>query len=337
MAQKYGQWKVIRSLDEGGQAHILLVEHETSKKLAVLKRLKNQNRIERFRSELKVMQENPEKNFFPEVYDADLECERPFVVMEYFENGSLTAEMVQHWSIEEKVTFYDHLMVAVGFANNAGVIHRDLKPENILVTNNKRPRVTDFGICYFDDDGIRQTRVDEAVGSFRFMAPEMEDGKSDQIGEHTDVYSLGKIGYWLFAGKIYNREKHREASFDLSKSGSEAWRHFFNDFLDRATNAEPVVRLQNTAELIVEFEKVRKAIMKDARYLDTNVEQKCMFCNTGHYDVMHNSVDGNNVVGIADFGFNPVGNPRSLVLVCVQCGNLQVFRRDLCNGWAWKN
>jgi hypothetical protein len=43
VARQYGPWRVIRSLDEGGQAHVFLVEHATGKPAGqhVLKRLKN--------------------------------------------------------------------------------------------------------------------------------------------------------------------------------------------------------------------------------------------------------------------------------------------------------
>lgn len=333
----YGDWKILKNLDEGGQAHIFLVEHAGTKKQAVLKRLKNKNRIDRFRSELKVMQEHQQENFFPKIYGADLENERPYVVMELIGNGCLREELVQNWSLAAKAKFYIHLIHAVAYANNAGVIHRDLKPSNILVTDDGQPRVTDFGICYFDDDGTRQTRVDEAIGSFQFMAPEMEDGMSDKVGQHTDIYSLGKIAYWLFAGKIYNREKHRSPQFDLARLGQDAWRHFFNDFLDRATNPNPDDRPQLTAELIPEFEKVRLAMTDITKYLDLNVEQICVFCKSGTYKILLNGLDGKNATGIEDYGYRAIGrNPLWLLMSCRHCGNIQTFRKDLCEKWAWR-
>lgn len=336
MSQVYGVWKVLKQLGEGGQAHIFLVENISSKQVAVLKRLKNKNRIDRFKTELRVMEEHREENFFPRIYDSDLDAERPYVVMERFEQGHLTEELIKNWSRAQKLAFYIHLIRAVGYANDAGVIHRDLKPGNILVTNDNLPRVTDFGICYFEDDGTRQTRVDEAVGSFRFMAPEMEDGRSDRVGQHTDIYSIGKIGYWLFSGKIYNREKHRDPQFDLTKQGTDAWRYFFNDFLDKVTAHEPEDRPQVTVALINEFDQVRCAMMDDVRYLDLKIDQVCMFCKSGTYRVSLNALDGANAASIEDFGFKAVGKPMWLLMCCNQCGNMQSFRKDLCEKWSWK-
>jgi serine/threonine-protein kinase len=220
--------------------------------------------------------------------------------------------------------------------NNEGVIHRDLKPGNILVTNDKLPRVTDFGICFLDDQGKRQTLIDEAVGSFRFMAPEMEDGRADKIGQQTDVYSLGKIGYWLFAGKIYNREKHREPQFDLTKEGTEPWRHYFNDYLDKVTNPDPDSRPNKTAAMLEEFEYVRRAIQENIRYLDLRIDQTCLFCGLGRYHIAVDALDPNATDRVHNFGLSPVGMSQWLIMTCDRCGNVQLFRKDLCKQWSWK-
>jgi len=336
LGKRYGDWEILSSLDEGGQAHIFLVKNANNDQIAVLKRLKNTNRLERFQAELSVMQGNNGK-FFPKIYDARLDGDRPYYVMEYFKNGALSEGLIETWSLADKVRFYLYLILAVTYANNEGVIHRDLKPGNILVTDDKLPRVTDFGICYIDDRGERQTLVDEAVGSFRFMAPEMEDGRAEEIGQQTDIYSLGKIGYWLFAGKIYNREKHRDPEFDLTRDGADSWRYYLNDYLDTVTNHDPDKRPKETAQLVLEFSLVRRAIEEKIRYLDLKIEQKCSFCGVGKYIVAVDALDKNNATRIHNFGFVPVGAPQWLVMCCDRCGNIQAFRKDLCRQWTWKD
>ncbi|MBX3319101.1 MAG: serine/threonine protein kinase [Nitrospira sp.] len=336
MARTYGDWEIADALDEGGQAHVFIVRNIKDKRRAVLKRLKNNKRLDRFQAEFKVMQRH-DGQFFPKVLDADLSGDRPYFVMEYFERGCLTEELVKNWSLKDKLNFYTYLILAVACANNEGVIHRDLKPGNILVTDDNRPRVTDFGLCYLDDYGARQTLTDEAVGSFRFMAPEMEDGKSDKIGQQTDIYSLGKIGYWLFAGKIYNRERHRDPQFDLTKESTEPWRFYFNDFLDRVTNHDPDARPRRTAEMVVDLKYVQLAITDGIRYLDLKVDQICSFCRFGKYQVTVDALDPNTANTVRDFGFVPVGASKWLILSCDQCGNVQTFRKDLCEQWKWKD
>ncbi|MEE9158686.1 MAG: hypothetical protein V3U60_09915 [Gammaproteobacteria bacterium] len=97
------------------------------------------------------------------------------------------------------------------------------------------------------------------------------------------MYSLGKIGYWLFASKIYNGEKHRDPEFDLTKEKGESWRYYFNDFLDKVTNHDPDKRLSSTASMITEFEYAQRAIDESIGYLDLTVDQSCAFCGYGKY------------------------------------------------------
>lgn len=109
---------------------------------------------------------------------------------------------------------------AVNHAHSQRVVHRDLKPANIfLQTPTFRPLVGDFGLCYVQDDGDdeRQTDLEEAVGPRFFMAPELEDGRADVIAPSADVYSLGKLLYWMLTGRIFSREKLRDDRWNLTK------------------------------------------------------------------------------------------------------------------------
>ncbi len=336
MTNQYGDWKIEKSIGEGGQAHIFLAKNLNGD-FGIIKRLKNVNRIGRFIKEIESIKDDP-KGFFPRILEIDIESKKPYFVMEYFPNGVLREEIIKDWSLKEKCKFYMHLILAVAYANLQGVIHRDLKPENILVDEENRPKVSDFGICFIGDDGNRETLTEEAVGSFRYIAPELEDGRSDLIGPHSDVYSLGKIAYWLFSGgKIYNRERHRDDSFNLAKDIDEHWVYFFNDFLDKATHHDVNERIEDCPHLILEFGKVEKSIRKSTRYLDLNNKQECIFCHNGHYKEIANALNPSRStnIDVSNFGFNPVGSSQWLIMVCDNCGNVQSFRKDHCADWSW--
>ncbi|MFI5322988.1 MAG: protein kinase [Thermodesulfobacteriota bacterium] len=118
---------------------------------------------------------------------------------------------------------FQQICEGVAYAHTKGVIHRDLKPDNIFLRTRKGPVVVgDFGICYLEQDGKRITLTDEAVGPRNFIAPELEDGRLELISTKCDVYSLGKILYWLLSGgKIFSREKHREPQFDLKSQNND--------------------------------------------------------------------------------------------------------------------
>src|SRR5438876_944465 len=92
MSKVYGdRWEIIESLDEGGQAHTFLVkdvkgEGET---IYVLKRLKNLNRIDRFKREIEAVRNLSHENIV-HLIDFDLEAEKPYLVTEYCSGGSLS-------------------------------------------------------------------------------------------------------------------------------------------------------------------------------------------------------------------------------------------------------
>lgn len=337
MSNTYGKWKIEKSLGEGGQAHIFLAKNDEGD-FGVIKRLKNINRKNRFITEIESIKDDP-NGYYPKILNININSDKPYFVMEYFPKGGLSERHIKDWNLHKKCEFFVNILHAVSYAHSKNVIHRDLKPENILVDENDLPKVSDFGICFINDFGERQTLSVEAVGSFRYMAPELESGKSDLIGPYTDVYALGKIAYWLFSnGKMYNREIHRDDEFNLTNMIDEKWTYYLNDFIDKATAKVYSNRIQNCSSLLEEFDKVKKAIHNNLRYLDFNVEQECAFCGVGYYDTVVDSLEPNgiNVTAVKNFGYIPIGNSKWLIMVCNTCGNVQTFRKDKCKNWLWK-
>jgi len=83
---------------------------------------------------------------------------------------------------------------ALEVAHNEGVIHRDLKPGNILVTQDDRPKVSDFGLAkLLDENSI--SRAGEMVGTCFYMSPEQVAAKRAGLDHRTDIFSLGVVLY----------------------------------------------------------------------------------------------------------------------------------------------
>jgi tRNA A-37 threonylcarbamoyl transferase component Bud32 len=109
----------------------------------------------------------------------------------------------------------------LAYAHSRGVIHRDLKPANILLGPYGETLVVDWGLAKVvgrgeaairsgaaeatlqprSGSGSSETLPGTALGTPAYMSPEQAEGRLDQVGPLSDVYSLGATFYCLLTGK----------------------------------------------------------------------------------------------------------------------------------------
>src|SRR4051794_31327256 len=82
-------------------------------------------------------------------------------------------------------------------------------------------RRRDFGICLIDDGRERNTAAGEVVGPPVFMAPELEGGGQLDVTAAADVYSLGKVIFFLLTGGVrLPRENLGDQKYSAVLSGA---------------------------------------------------------------------------------------------------------------------
>lgn len=321
---KYEGWETIKTISEGGQGQIYLVKKSdmSDDKYYVLKALKNKNRIDRFKEEIKAGLELEHPNII-KVIEYDYETKHPFMITEFYKNGALKDFEMNKLTFEEKLQFFKKILEALVHAHENHVTHRDLKPDNIFLTDNLEPVIGDFGLCLFED-GERVTVTDEAIGSRYYMAPENANGRFDDVNYAGDVYSLGKIFYYILTGKIFDREVHRSEKFDITQE--KPFREFYliNEYLDKMIVEYPEKRFPNVITTLNEYEILLRRIETGTNCIGYDIPQNCIYCGLGHYKPIRNKIEfGQTVIGDV---FKFIDDGEWIFFQCDHCMNIQLFR-----------
>jgi serine/threonine protein kinase len=338
MAKQFGKWEVTQSLDVGGQAWVYLVKDKdsASDKQYILKRLKNANRLERFKTEIESLQKLNHPGIV-KLLDFDISDKNPWFVQEYCSGGDLEKYVQRNSPLEvdNVFDFIEGIAEALEYAHKQGFIHRDIKPANIFLRSTNGPAVLgDFGLVWKDDSGERLTLTDEAVGSFHYRAPELLDGRVEEPTRECDIYSLGKVLYFMLSGgRIFDREIHREDKWDLRGIRKNFSFEHANNILDHMITFNPSDRF--SAETIKkESKEIKRLIEGEYAPLEGNLISRCKYCGRGHYlQTVNSDEDFMNF-----FGFSPsavYGNGRGWrAMVCDVCGHVESFRMDhIPNKW----
>ena len=127
------------------------------------------------------------------VFDVSIDAQRPFIVMEMIEGGSLgdLIQRVGRLPVQQACSLVAQALRGVQAAHEQGVVHRDLKPDNILLTVDGVPKVTDFGIAHVEDLGMALTRTGTVMGTLAYMAPEQRTN-ARAADARSDLFAMGE-------------------------------------------------------------------------------------------------------------------------------------------------
>lgn len=218
MAKKYGdRWQIVDAppLGTGGQGTVYRVTDMTKQLDGefALKRVPDINRTERFRREVEAIKRltdpathQAHPNVIPLIDHSALDetddREKQFLVMPIAHGGdldSLGRLQLYKGSIDSVLQVAKQVTAALVAAHDAKVIHRDVKPKNILFTGiGHEIWLSDFGICLIRE-APRITETPAVMGPRGFMAPELEEGGQLDVSAAADIYSLGKVIYYMFS------------------------------------------------------------------------------------------------------------------------------------------
>ncbi len=206
-APRFGDYELLEEIARGGmgvvwKARQISLNRTVALKMILAGKLASETEVQRFRREAEAAANLQHPNIVA-IHEVREQDGQHYYSMDYIEGRDLAAIVSENGPLppERAADCVKTIAEAVHFAHQRGTLHRDLKPQNVLMDAAAVPHITDFGLAKFiaRDESLTQTGA--AMGSPSYMPPEQAVGHLDQIGPHSDVYSLGAILYELLTGR----------------------------------------------------------------------------------------------------------------------------------------
>jgi len=206
--QAIGKYQVLQELGRGATGKVYLADDPFGKRKVAIKvaypeALKNREDGAFYRNMFLNEAALAGKLNHPhivQIFDAVVEDEYSYIVMEYVEGGTLEkfCEAGKLLDPREVAEIVFKCVRALAFAHTLGLTHRDIKPGNILHNEGTDIKIADFGAAI---NRVSDQTMIMNVGSPAYMAPELVTG-SAQGSQGTDIYALGVVMYYLLTGKL---------------------------------------------------------------------------------------------------------------------------------------
>ena len=205
---KLGKYEITELLGRGGMAEVYKAYHSKLGRYVAIKILHGflvggEDFLARFEREARAIAGLRHPHIV-QIHDFDAEADTYYMVMEFIDGGNLQSRMVEASKTKSYLptrmilSNLGQVAEALDYAHHQGIIHRDLKPSNILLDKAGNAYLADFGIARIIST-TQFTATGSLIGTPTYMSP--EQGKGEEIGPASDIYSLGIILYEQFLGR----------------------------------------------------------------------------------------------------------------------------------------
>jgi serine/threonine protein kinase len=219
---RFGNYRVLERLGEGGIGVVFKARHLQLERLVALKLLRcdksvDAGAIARFHQEMRAIGKLDHPNIV-RATDAGEHDGSQFLAMELIDGLNLQ-QIVQSRGPLPVVEVCDIIrQAALGLqhAHEQGLVHRDIKPSNLMWSRDGTVKILDLGLALLapemlnleagdDDPGAELTALGMIVGTVDYMAPEQLNGRH-HVDTRSDVYSLGCTMFHLLTGRAVFRD-----------------------------------------------------------------------------------------------------------------------------------
>lgn len=186
-----------------------------------------------------------------------------FLAMEYLHGQTLRERLGRSkLTFREAFTVLTQIAGAVDAVHAAGIVHRDIKPLNVMLLPDGTAKLLDFGIARSNEEATI-TNANAVIGTPSYMAPEQVRGEVAAFA--TDLWSLGVLGYEMFAGhQPFAGQIVANVLYQVMNKAPTPAPHLpkaMQKVLRRALDKDPVRRYASAGEFV---RAVRSALPKSA-------------------------------------------------------------------------
>ncbi|MEW8506111.1 MAG: HDOD domain-containing protein [Candidatus Thiodiazotropha sp.] len=259
--KQIGRFQVGKQLGVGNQGTVYLC-HDSQLERKVAIKLLNKSLMESsFLDEARAVSKLQHPNIVS-IYEAGKQQQIPYLVFEYVE-GDLLKDMIngEPLATADALQIFQGLLEGMSQAHKAGIVHRDLKPANIIISNDKVPKIMDFGIARLITEATGPDR--KLIGTPRYLAPEYI--QKGEVGPQADVFALGLIldemltGMPVFSGQ--NQQIVIDAILKLEPRPPSQFNTSVDEKLDRfvlkSLEKDPALRYRDATEMQQAFNEMR--------------------------------------------------------------------------------
>jgi serine/threonine protein kinase len=205
IGERFGDYKLVRPLGEGGFASVYLGQEVHDGTHAAVK-LPKEQQVHNFINELRrtVLLQHPN---IVKILDFGIRTpdNTAFIIMEYAPHGSFREKYPRDTRVPlgVVVSTVKQVASALQYAHEQRVIHRDVKPENLLLNVRNMVLLSDFGIATSSPSkrvSIKgQAGQRDITGTYAYTAPEQLKGRPVPA---SDQYSLAIMVYEWLCGEL---------------------------------------------------------------------------------------------------------------------------------------
>lgn len=138
----------------------------------------------------------------------------PVLVVKYAKGETLFQRYTKRPALQhERQAFLltlTHLLDALHFMHERGLVHRDIKPDNIIVEADGSAKLVDYDLS---GPAMEQFAQPTRIGTLAFLSPEAERG--EPLGPESDLYGVGVLLGWGLHGELPAEDESPPPTSDL--------------------------------------------------------------------------------------------------------------------------